>query len=188
MKPCGIAACLPVNVLCLFLVVVAVAEPGPFMLVSGDKCVVSGASGLHVKDCLDAIASGSGEEVFLSMPASEGSPVVFGSDIVDPEYLGTYLHSNFRTVAVPEFSASTAATALEMRKLVEASMKRQERLLADLQAALQKCSGSGASLAQQHESSAAASASGQKDSKALVSLVADTEAMLEKARKLLNKK
>lgn len=46
-----------------------VAEPGPFMLVSGitstdgEQCLVAGASGIALEPCLEAIAAGDGREV-----------------------------------------------------------------------------------------------------------------------------
>jgi hypothetical protein len=46
-----------------------VAEPGPFMLVSGitsgdgEQCLVTGASGVTLESCLEAIAAGDGREV-----------------------------------------------------------------------------------------------------------------------------
>jgi len=46
-----------------------IAEPGPFMLASGitsaagEQCLVTGASGVHLEPCLEAIAVGDGREV-----------------------------------------------------------------------------------------------------------------------------
>lgn len=46
-----------------------IAQPGPFMLVSGitspvgEQCLVTGASGVHLEPCLESIAAGDGREV-----------------------------------------------------------------------------------------------------------------------------
>ena len=116
------------------------AEPGPFMLVSGDECVVAMSTGLAMKPCLHAIAGGSGAEIFTSLPLSEGD-VVLGNEIISTENLGAYLGANFEKVAVPEFSPKSVATAKYMAALLLNTMKRQSLLLSQLHTALSSCSG-----------------------------------------------
>merc|ERR1712060_1004427 len=48
------------------------AQPGSGMLVSGsEQCLVADGSGVGVSSCLEAIAGGSGDEVFSLSPSSQ---------------------------------------------------------------------------------------------------------------------
>merc|ERR1739844_883909 len=64
----------------------ALIQPGPSMLVSGsaggvELCIVATGSTLGVRGCLDAMASGSGEEVFSFNPISQLVSAVSGQCI-----------------------------------------------------------------------------------------------------------
>jgi len=64
----------------------ALVEPGPSMLVSGsadegELCIVADGETLAVRGCLDAMASGSGSEVFNFSPISQLVSAVSGQCI-----------------------------------------------------------------------------------------------------------
>merc|ERR1719412_1654803 len=65
----------------------ALIQPGPSMLVSGsadgvELCIVTDGITLGVRGCLDAMASGSGEEVFTFSPISQLVSVASGQCVV----------------------------------------------------------------------------------------------------------
>lgn len=65
--------------------VALIAQPGPFMLVSGitspagEQCLVTGASGVHLEPCLEAIAAGDGREVLQQDEAGRLSNLAEGT-------------------------------------------------------------------------------------------------------------